>query len=585
MYAHVFKAMSRLFAMVVVALGPVVLAAQTAPAAKGSTPNSQYASRWDIFLGYSYLSPHGTVNTTVSYPPPVRPVTGSYDAVNVGGLFSGAYFFNRYVGLQAEYGLHEWGSSRPGTNIGTHGNDDGFQTISGGLIARFPAGDITPFVHALVGGAYVDGPNQQGPKWGPDLTAGGGMDYETPLFNHHLAIRIFQADYEYMHADFGPASQIEGGRANINAVRLSAGIVIHAGSIAPPPPVTYACTASPTAVFPGEPITITGSAGNLNPKENVIYSWSGNGVTGNGTTATVATADLAPGSYSVQGTVKEGKKGKEGLKPWETASCSASFTVKEFEPPTISCSANPSTIQPGGTSTITATGVSPQNRPLTYSYSATAGTISGTGTTAEYSSAGAPTGAVGITCNVSDDKGHTATANTTVTIVAPPPPPQPHTQALCSLSFSTDKRRPTRVDNEAKACLDQVALDLKQQADAKLEIVGESDAHEKEVEQREETRHERNRRVRVEHYAGQRAVNAKDYLVTQQGIDASRIGVATNPNDAQAAQDYLVPAGADFNTDVPGTTPVDESTIKPEARKPLPMRHRGRAHAAPSGSH
>ena len=30
-----------------------------------------------------------------------------------------------------------------------------------------------------------------------------------------------------------------------------------------------------------------------------------------------------------------------------------------------------------------------------------------------------------------------------------------------------------RVDNEAKACLDQVALDLKQQADAKAVVVGE----------------------------------------------------------------------------------------------------------------
>ena len=92
--------------------------------------------------------------------------------------------------------------------------------------------------------------------------------------------------------------------------------------------------------------------------------------------------------------------------------------------------------------------------------------MTGTGTTAEFSSAGAPTGAVGITCNVSDDKGHTASANTTVTILAPPPPPpQPHAQALCSISFATDTRRPTRVDNEAKACLDQVALDLKQQTD------------------------------------------------------------------------------------------------------------------------
>ncbi len=80
-------------------------------------------------------------------------------------------------------------------------------------------------------------------KWGPDLTAGGGMDYETPWFNHHLAIRMFQADYEYMHADWGPVPY--GGRANINAARLSAGIVIHAGSIAPPPPMTLACSANP----------------------------------------------------------------------------------------------------------------------------------------------------------------------------------------------------------------------------------------------------------------------------------------------------------------------------------------------------
>ena len=54
---------------------------------------------------------------------------------------------------------------------------------------------------------------------------------------------------------------------------------------------------------------------------------------------------------------------------------------------------------------MTAIGMSPQNRPLTYSYSASAGAISGSGTSATYNSAGAPTGSVGITCNVADDKG------------------------------------------------------------------------------------------------------------------------------------------------------------------------------------
>ena len=105
-----------------------------------------------------------------------------------------------------------------------------------------------------------------------------------------------------------------------------------------------------------------------------LYAWSGNGVTGNGTTATVATGSLAPGSYDVKATVTEGK----GDRPYEVATCTASFTVKGFEPPTISCSNSLSTIKPGDTSTITAVGQSPQNRPLTYSYSTETGTVTGT---------------------------------------------------------------------------------------------------------------------------------------------------------------------------------------------------------------
>ena len=117
--------------------------------------------------------------------------------------------------------------------------------------------------------------------------------------------------------------------------------------------------------------------------------------------------------------MKEGKPGEEGLRPGETASCSVGIVVKGFEPPTISCSVNPNTIRPGDKATITSVGVSSQNRPLTYSYSATAGTVTGSSTTAEYSSAGAPTGAVEITCTVSDDKGHAASSETNVTIATP----------------------------------------------------------------------------------------------------------------------------------------------------------------------
>jgi len=557
---------------------PIALAAQSSPAAKGASEGSP--SRWDFFAGYSYLAPHGTVVTPVVG----GTKTASYDAVNVGGIISGAYYFNRNVGVQAEFAEHEYGNSVAGSNIGTGGNDDGFITGAGGIIFRFPTGNITPFIHGLVGAADIDGPFHNPMQWGPALTAGGGMDYETPWLNHRLAIRLFQADYEYMHADFGTGYY--GGRANIDAARLSAGLVLHVGQIAPPPPVTLSCSASPTSVYPGDPVTVTAAAGSLDPKLSAVYSWSGSGATGSGTTVTVATASLAGGTYSVQGTVKEGKPGKEGLKPGQTATCSASFTVKEYEPPTISCSANPSTIKPGDSSTITSAAVSPQNRPLTYSYTASAGSVTGSGTTAEFASAGAPTGDVGITCNVADDKGHTATANTTVTISAPPaPPPAPHSSALCSISFSTDAKRPTRVDNEAKACLDQVALDLKQQADAKAVIVGESDANEKAKTEKQEAFKAKHRHAMVEEFAAQRAVNTKEYLVTDQGIDASRITVVTGSTDGQTVENYLVPAGADFSVDVTGTTVVDESAVKPEARKPLgatPHHHHHKDAAAPA---
>jgi outer membrane protein OmpA-like peptidoglycan-associated protein len=174
---------------------------------------------------------------------------------------------------------------------------------------------------------------------------------------------------------------------------------------------------------------------------------------------------------------------------------------------------------------------------------------------------------------VSDDKGHNASANTSVTILAPPPPPQPHAQALCSINFTTDKARPTRVDNEAKACLDEVALDLQKSSDAKAVIVGESNAKEKAKTEKQQKFAARHKRAKVEDFAAQRAVNTKDYLVTEKGIDASRITVSTGTGDDQKVEDYLVPAGADFNTDVQGTTPVDESTVKPQVRKPLPTRH------------
>ena len=573
MHSHVLKSWSRVFALAVLGSVPVALAAQDAPKPAPRTSQADSPSRWDIFAGYSYLAPKGTVD--VLQPDGVTTLPETFKSMNHGIIGSGSYFFNKYVGAQVETAAHDMFTNSSSSNGGVY-------TLAGGLIARFPSADITPFIHGLVGIARVGGPEHEPYRWGPALTAGGGMDYNTPLFNGMLAIRLFQADYEYMHEDWGPG--IWKGRGNFNSARLSAGLVFHVGSLTPPPQLTVACSANPASVFPGEPVTVTATAGSQDPKLGLVYSISGDGITGanNSATATVNTASLTSGQHTVKCDAKEGKPGKEGLKPWEMATEStATFTVKEFEPPTISCSVSPTTIKPGDSATITVTATSPQNRPLTYTYSASAGSVTGTGQSATYSSTGAPTGAVSITCNVSDDKGHNASSNTNLTILAPPPPPQPHAQALCSINFETDKRRPTRVDNEAKACLDEVALDLQRQSDAKAVVVGESNAKEKTAMEKQQKYAARHKRAKVNDFAGERAVNTKDYLVKEKGIDPSRISVATSATDGQKVEDYLVPAGANFSSDVQGTTPVDESTIKPQVRKPLPMRTHHR-HAAGS---
>ncbi len=521
-----------------VSLGASSLSAQT-PSTAPMGPNP---SKIDVFVGYSYFGTHS----------PLNPSGVQYSSINYGAIGSVAYYFNKYVGGEVNFVAHP------------DGNNDSLYTASAGPIFRAPMENFTVFAHGLVGGADLLGPNDDSAagfshnpyQWGVGLTAGGGMDYDLPFkySNVGFSLRLFQADYRYVHADFGPYNAAPtagtgGGRANISGVDLSTGIVAHFGHIAPPPPVTYACVVSPATVFPGDPVTVTGTPTNLDPKKTATYTWSGDSgvtVSGSSSTGNIDTKALAPGTYNVKGHISE------GTKPGQMADCTASFTVKAYEPPTISCSANPSTLNSGDSATITASAVSPQNRPLTYSYSSTAGSVSGSTSTATLTTTGAAAGTITVTCNVVDDKGQTASAQTSVTVTVPAPPPAPTTSSLCSISFDKDKKRPTRVDNEAKACLDEIALSLQRSTDAKLAIVGNADA--KEMKSKKEDK-----------FAAERAVHEKEYLTTEKGIDGSRIMVYTGTADAKTDTNTLIPAGATFDSS--GTAPVDESMFKKVEKK------------------
>jgi hypothetical protein len=528
----------------VIALATSSLLAQSAPAVK--TSGTEYNSRFDFATLYSYFQAHGA-DTDVGI---------SYNDIRLGAYASGSYYFNRHLGLEAAFEAHP------------DGNNDGLYDVQAGPIVRDNMNHFSLFAHGLIGVGRLAGPNTRvccnigytyhNPwTWGgPYYTAGGGLDINLIRV---LSLRLLQVDYTYNNVSFGPPTggfdvykneNPLGGRAHLPGLQASAGLVWHFGDITLPPAVTYSCSANPTTVFPGDPITITGVAMNLNPKKTATYTWTSAAGPVNGSGSTVTVSNKTAGSYTVNGHVTEGPK------VGQLADCSASYTVQDFAPPTISCSANPSTVNAGDPSTITALGTSPQNRPLTYSYTASAGTVSGTGTTAALSTTGAPSGNIAITCNVVDDTGKQATATTTVSILPPPPPPPPRlptTSSLCTTSFERDKARPVRVDNEAKACLDDVTMSLQQDPNAKLALVG--------TEASTEARRSKGR------VAAQRAADTKDYLVTDKGIDASRIMLYTGTADSETVTTTLVPSGATLDTT--GLTPVDESTIKVVGRKPI----------------
>jgi outer membrane protein OmpA-like peptidoglycan-associated protein len=157
--------------------------------------------------------------------------------------------------------------------------------------------------------------------------------------------------------------------------------------------------------------------------------------------------------------------------------------------------------------------------------------MSGSGTTATLSTVGAPVGPITVTCSVVDDKGQTASGTTLVTVEAPVAAPRPVTSELCSIHFDRDARRPARVDNEGKACLDEIALDLQRSSNAQLAIVGNAASGERGGKK----------------LATERAVNTKAYLVSEKGIDSTRIAVYTGSQNGKTVTTTLIPSGATFD--------------------------------------
>jgi hypothetical protein len=390
-----------------------------------------------------------------------------------------------------------------------------------------------------------------------DAGAGGAnLDYQVlGTFNYNFTPKIGLAvGWRYLDVDYRPGNTNQFVFDTITSGAL-AGVYFNWGG-KPPVPVTASCSASPTEVFPGDPISARITAQNFNPKHTLTYGWTSTGakVAGAGTTGNVDTTGLAPGSYSITGTATDPKEKKNNV-----ASCSASFTVKArpVYPPTVNCSASPSTVAINQSATISMRASSQDNRPMTYSWTSTGGQVSGNGTSAMLVATNADAGnTITVTGTATDDRNLSTSCTASVTV--PPVQKVAEVEDWGECTFEKDPKRPWRVDNDCKDVLDKLALRVQQMPNGKVAIVGYSDQTEV---------------VNAETIGSQRSVNIKYYMTTDEigpKVDPTHLEPRKGGVKGKSAHFYYVPQGATFTQEESVT--VDESVVQGQSRSAAPKK-------------
>ena len=391
------------------------------------------APKVDVFVGYQWLNPGVTVPTSATSPVPGTKLPSMAKGLRA----TATYNFSKIWGLSVDGGGN-W-------------HDIGHETtLSIGPRVMWRGDGLNLFAHTMLGlnqlkAGSLDSRNSLG------AVLGGGMDI--PLW-HGIYWRLFEADYVWAalhYSDVVPLTDPGLRRPDQNGVRLRSGLVFSYGG-KKPEPITAACSVQPTEVMVGEPITATATVNNANPKHTLAYDWSSTGgkIAGKGNTASIDTNSVAGGDYTATAKITDPK-----MKHGGETSCSAKFTVKEppKNPPTLSLSANPTSVQTGGTVSLSASCTSPDNVPVNVAnWTASSGTVSGTGNAATLNTAGAQPGAITVNASCSDSRGLNTSASTQVNVEAPPPPPQPSPEvqrlearlALHSVYFPTAQPTPTK---------------------------------------------------------------------------------------------------------------------------------------------
>jgi outer membrane protein OmpA-like peptidoglycan-associated protein len=251
-------------------------------------------------------------------------------------------------------------------------------------------------------------------------------------------------------------------------------------------------TEPPTAsIMVGENTTIRAIA-NSPDGSPLTYSWTVNGQqqAASGTTFDFGAAGRQPGNYTVAVTVNTGKY---------TATASSTVTVRELPipAPTIECLTPTAEIESGGTVNLRVRAVA-ERAVAAVSWSASAGTIAGADQSATFNGTGLSAGTYNVTATVDNGRGGRASCTMTINV----------SQRINVPGFLESK---WRINNVAKAILDNVAVQMKNDPRLHASVAGYID--------------DGKREKKVKDLGLKRAQAAVDYLVSK-GIDASRLTAA-----------------------------------------------------------
>jgi len=259
----------------------------------------------------------------------------------------------------------------------------------------------------------------------------------------------------------------------------------------------------------------------------LTYTWTSSGGRFDGTGPYVRwdSTGVAAGTYALTARVSDGAG--------NTSSCSANVTVKAkpIPQPTMSCSADRSTVLVGERAQISAAVNDPSSTALKYSWQSNGGQIVGSGPDVQLDTSGLSPGAYTVTGRVENGAGGAADCSVPVSVQAPAPPPQASKIGECTFGPAS-----ARANNICKRTLDDVAVRLETDPKGKVILVGSADAKEKNSAK----------------LAAERADAAKKFLAGKKGVDATRLetrstaGTSAEPRQNRRLDVIWVPEGATY---------------------------------------